>query len=132
MRTSFTFHDLPYLPFLIFVLTTLALPVKVKLEGVNMPQATLEEESTLEVPSGSGTTGSSSSTTTSTKPSGPGTLRQRFKLTVDDISKEVEELSVKLKRKVRPILPPFGSEGWSLMKIGRWALQGEYYHLTRA
>lgn len=39
-------------------------------------------------------------TSTNTKSSGPGTLRQRFKLTVDDISKEVEELSVKLKRKV--------------------------------
>jgi hypothetical protein len=40
------------------------------------------------------------STSTTTNSSGPGTLRQRFKLTVDDISKEVEELSVKLKRKV--------------------------------
>jgi len=40
-------------------------------------------------------------TSTSSTGSGPGTLRQRFKLTVDDISKEVEELSVKLKRKVR-------------------------------
>ena len=40
-------------------------------------------------------------TSTSSKGTGPGTLRQRFKLTVDDISKEVEELSVKLKRKVR-------------------------------
>jgi len=40
-------------------------------------------------------------TSTSTPGTGPGTLRQRFKLTVDDISKEVEELSVKLKRKVR-------------------------------
>jgi hypothetical protein len=39
-------------------------------------------------------------TSTSSTGSGPGTLRQRFKLTVDDISKEVEELSVKLKRKV--------------------------------
>lgn len=43
-------------------------------------------------------TGTTSTSTTSA--SGPGTLRQRFKLTVDDISKEVEELSVKLKRKV--------------------------------
>ena len=39
-------------------------------------------------------------TSTSSTGTGPGTLRQRFKLTVDDISKEVEELSVKLKRKV--------------------------------
>lgn len=42
--------------------------------------------------------------TTATGSGGPGTLRQRFKLTVDDISKEVEELSVKLKRKVRPAI----------------------------
>jgi hypothetical protein len=39
-------------------------------------------------------------TSTTTSSSGPGTLRQRFKLSVEDISKEVEELSVKLKRKV--------------------------------
>jgi hypothetical protein len=42
--------------------------------------------------------------TSNTGSGGPGTLRQRFKLTVDDISKEVEELSVKLKRKVRPLI----------------------------
>lgn len=68
---------------------------------VNMPQATFEEERTIDVPAGSGT--GTTGTSSSTKPSGPGTLRQRFKLTVDDISKEVEELSVKLKRKVRRV-----------------------------
>jgi hypothetical protein len=47
-------------------------------------------------------TGTTSTTVDST--SGPGTLRQRFKLTVEDISKEVEELGVKLKRKVSALL----------------------------
>lgn len=55
-----------------------------------MPQATIEEDETVQISSGSGTT---------SKPTGPGTLRQRFKLSVNDLSKEVEELSVKLKRK---------------------------------
>jgi hypothetical protein len=57
------------------------------------PKVTTEVEG--DEPTVTGTT-----STTTTGASGPGTLRQRFKLNVEDISKEVEELSVKLKRKV--------------------------------
>ena len=57
------------------------------------PKVTTEAEDDEPVVTGTTSTSSTNST-------GPGTLRQRFKLTVDDISKEVEELSVKLKRKV--------------------------------
>lgn len=89
-----------------------------------MPQATLEEEGTSKVPAGSSSTSTSTSTSSSKAgsraggpngPTGPGTLRQRFKLTVDDISKEVEELSVKLKRKVSPSSSSF----WRTMASDR-------------
>lgn len=63
------------------------------------PKASLEEDETILE------TSASASASGSARPTGPGTLRQRFKLKVDDLSKEVEELSVKLKRKVcAPIL----------------------------
>jgi hypothetical protein len=69
------------------------LPYTVYIKHLTMPpKVTTEAED--DEPTVTGTT------STSSTGSGPGTLRQRFKLTVDDISKEVEELSVKLKRKV--------------------------------
>ena len=61
-----------------------------------MPPKEVRTEAQGDEPVVTGTTSTSTAGS-----SGSGALRQRFKLNIDDISKEVEELSVKLKRKVR-------------------------------